>query len=164
MSMGESEAIRIKEGTRSDLEDWVALRRALWPDAVEQELRLEAEALVNGSKQSAFFLALTVSQEAAGFAEVRLRTDYVNGCDTSPVAFLEGIYVQPKWRRRGVARRLCEAVEYWAAAMRCLELASDALLENNGSHQMHAALGFEETERVVFYRKPLLTRPADGPA
>jgi aminoglycoside 6'-N-acetyltransferase I len=164
MSMDEREAISIKRGTRSDLEDWIALRHALWPDAAEQEIRLDAEGLVNGSRRSAFFLALTVSQEAVGFAEVRLRTDYVNGCDTSPVAFLEGIYVRPNWRRRGIARRLSEAVEAWAGAIGCLELASDALLENNGSHQMHTALGFEETERVVFYRKLLLTRPADEPA
>src|SRR5262249_18534085 len=142
MSMGESETIRIKTGTRSDVDDWVALRHALWPEAAGEELRFEPEGRGNGSKQSAFFLALTVSQEAAGFAEVRLRTDYVNGCDTSPVAFLEGIYVQPQWRRRGIARRLCEAIEDWAGTMRCLELASDALLENNGSHRMHTALGF----------------------
>jgi aminoglycoside 6'-N-acetyltransferase I len=88
----------------------------------------------------------------------------VNGCDTSPVAFLEGIYVRPNWRRRGIARRLCEAVEDWAGAMGCLELASDALLENNASHQMHTELGFEETERVVFYRKPLFPQPAHEPA
>jgi aminoglycoside 6'-N-acetyltransferase I len=164
MRTDESEAISIKEGTRPDLEAWIALRHALWPDAAQQELRLEAEALANGSKQSAFFLALTVRQDAIGFAEVRLRTDYVNGCGSSPVAFLEGIYVQPHWRRRGIARRLCNAVEDWAGAMRCLEFASDALLENNVSHQMHTALGFEETERVVFYRKHLLLRPVDEPA
>jgi aminoglycoside 6'-N-acetyltransferase I len=164
MSVNESEAISIKMGTRSELEDWVALRRALWPDAAEQELRLEAEALLDGSKRAAFFLAQTESREAAGFAEVTLRTDYVNGCETSPVAFLEGIYVRPDWRRRGIARRLSEAVENWAAAIGCSELASDALLENNGSHQMHTALGFEETERVVYYRKPLFARPADGSA
>jgi aminoglycoside 6'-N-acetyltransferase I len=162
--MGESKAISIKKGTQSDLEDWTALRRTLWPDAAEQVLRLDAEALANGLKQSAFFLALTVKQEAIGFAEVRLRTDYVNGCDTSPVAFLEGIYVQPHWRRLGIARRLCDAVEDWAGALRCLELASDALLENNGSQQMHTALGFEETERVVCYRKHLLPRPVNEPA
>jgi aminoglycoside 6'-N-acetyltransferase I len=162
--MAESEAISIKTGTQSDLEAWIALRHALWPDAEEQELRLDAEALANGSKPSAFFLALTARQEAIGFAEVRLRTDYVNGCDTSPVAFLEGIYVQPYWRGRGIARRLCDAVEDWAGAMRCLELASDALLENNGSQQMHTALGFEETERVVCYRKHILPRPVKEPA
>jgi aminoglycoside 6'-N-acetyltransferase I len=158
MSIGESEGISIERGTLSRLEDWIALRQALWPEAAAEELRHGAEALMNGSRRAAFFLALTVRQGTVGFAEATLRTDYVNGCDTSPVGFLEGIYVQPNWRRRGVARRLSAAVEDWAAGMGCSELASDALLENTGSHRMHTALGFEETERVVYYRKQLSPR------
>ena len=41
----------------------------------------------------------------------------------------------------------------WAQAQGCDELASDALLDNETSQAMHRALGFEETERVVFFRK-----------
>jgi aminoglycoside 6'-N-acetyltransferase I len=81
----------------------------------------------------------------------------VNGCETSPVAFLEEIYVEPWARRQGVARRLVGVVQQWARQMSCSEMASDALLENTDSHGMHLALGFEETERVVYFRK-LLTR------
>ncbi len=33
--------------------------------------------------------------------------------------------------------------------------ASDALLENEASHALHLALGFQETERVIFFRKSL---------
>ena len=91
----------------------------------------------------------------AGFAEAALRHDYVNGCATSPVAFLEGIYVQPEHRKQGLARLLCKAVEDWARSLGCTEFASDVLLENTASQGMHAALGFEETERVVYYRKRL---------
>ena len=89
--------------------------------------------------------------------EATLRTDYVNGCETSPVAFLEGIYVEPGARRQGVARRLVEVVQQWARQMNCSEMASDALLQNTDSHGMHLGLGFEETERVVYFRK-VLTR------
>jgi aminoglycoside 6'-N-acetyltransferase I len=130
------------------------LRYDLWPDATTQELQLEAEALIRRPAQAVTFLGW-IEQAAVGFAEARLRTDYVNGCDTSPVAFLEGIYVHPAWRRRGIARRLCQRVEEWATGLGCTELASDALLENTPSHRMHTALKFEETERVVYYRKRL---------
>ena len=88
-------------------------------------------------------------------AEATLRHDYVNGCSTSPVSFLEGIYVRPAWRRQGAARLLCRAVEAWGRERGCREFASDALIDNQVSHLMHAALGFEERERVVCYCKPL---------
>lgn len=95
-----------------------------------------------------------------GFAEAALRHDYVNGCTTSPVAFLEGVYVRSRCRKRGVARLLCRAVERWAAGMGCSELASDTDLGNAASQQMHTALGFDETERVIYYRK--LIAPSRG--
>jgi aminoglycoside 6'-N-acetyltransferase I len=79
----------------------------------------------------------------------------VNGCETSPVAFLEGIYVEPWARRQGVAKELVAEVERWAFARGCQEFASDALLDDTDSHGMHVALGFEETERVVYFRKGL---------
>lgn len=100
-------------------------------------------------------------QTVTGFAEASLRHDYVNGCETSPVAFLEGIYVAPEYRRRGIARALCDAVEEWALGHGCTEFASDAPIDNEESHQMHAALGFEEMERVVCFRKTLPSIPQD---
>lgn len=84
-----------------------------------------------------------------------MRHDYVNGCNSSPVLFLEGIYVRPVDRRKGIARLLCNAVADWGRSLGCVEFGSDALLENSASHALHTALGFEETQRVVFFRKPL---------
>jgi aminoglycoside 6'-N-acetyltransferase I len=79
----------------------------------------------------------------------------VNGAETSPVAFLEGIYVAPHARRSGVARKLIAHAEQWALDAGCSEFASDAAIDNTSSHAMHAALGFVETERVVFFKKVL---------
>jgi aminoglycoside 6'-N-acetyltransferase I len=70
-------------------------------------------------------------------------------------SFLEGLYVAPEYRRKGIGRCLVAAVTSWAGTKGCKELASDVLLENEASHAMHGALGFEETERVVFFRKRL---------
>ena len=83
------------------------------------------------------------------------KPDYVNGTSSSPVAFVEGIYVVLRLRRQGIASRLIAAVTEWATAHDCKELASDALLDNELSQVVHKALGFQETERVVFFCKSL---------
>ena len=101
------------------------------------------------------FVAYADSHQPVGFIEVAVRKDYVNGTDSSPVAFLEGIYVVPEARRMGTARALLATAERWAISRGCREFASDAPLENETSHAMHRALGFKETERVVFFRKLL---------
>jgi aminoglycoside 6'-N-acetyltransferase I len=90
----------------------------------------------------------------AGFAEAGTRP-YADGCESSPVAFLEGWYVDADLRRTGVGAALLRAVESWARARGLSELASDALLESTTSHRAHEALGFIEVERAVRYRKPL---------
>jgi aminoglycoside 6'-N-acetyltransferase I len=131
----------------------MALRCALWPDADREAMAQEAPGML---KRPDLLVLLARNADAViGFAEAAIRRDYVNGCDTSPVVFLEGIYVKPEHRQHGVARRLVAAVEDWAQKQGLKELASDALLENSPSHAMHKALGFSETERVVYFRKPL---------
>jgi aminoglycoside 6'-N-acetyltransferase I len=133
---------------------WQAMRSALWPEMVEED-NLRETAMLSEKEKAWVRIALSAEGQPAGFAEATLRTDYVNGCETSPVAFLEGIYVEPWARRQGVAKLLVAEVERWALASGCREFASDALLENGDSHSMHRALGFEETERVVYFRKDL---------
>jgi aminoglycoside 6'-N-acetyltransferase I len=110
---------------------------------------------VASPQRFADFVAYSPAGEPAGLAEAALRRDYVNGTASTPVAFLEAIYVRPEARRQGIAASLVGAVERWARGCGCRELASDALLENHVSHAVHRALGFEETERVVFFRKKL---------
>jgi aminoglycoside 6'-N-acetyltransferase I len=88
----------------------------------------------------------------AGFAEVGARP-FADGCDTRPVAYLEGWYVDPDVRRQGIGAALIRAAEVWARERGYREFASDALLENTGSQRAHEALGFIEVERAVRYRK-----------
>ncbi|MET0309354.1 MAG: aminoglycoside 6'-N-acetyltransferase [Sphingomonas sp.] len=138
--------------TRNDIDAWVALRRALWPE--EEGLCSGAEAMLAESDKVAL-LCRSDRGEAIAFAEASIRRDYVNGCDTSPVAFLEGIYVVPDHRHSGIGRELVGRIAIWARGFGCTEFASDALLDNDSSHAFHAAIGFEETERVVYFRRPL---------
>ena len=147
--------MQIERCTSAEDQTWLALRCELWPDLSPAEHRLEVDRLFRDGYRYAVFLCRADTNDAMGFAEVSLRTDYVNGCGAGPVAFIEGIYVRREHRRRGVARRLCESLENWARERGCAELASDVELRNTESQQVHAALGFAETERVIFYRKGL---------
>lgn len=145
--------MKITVTTDADAADWADLRQALWPHhdiAVHVADIADMLAVPQGKIN---LIARLPDGRAVGLAEAALRHDYVNGCKTSPVAFLEGIYVAPDHRRRGISRQLVAAIEAWARTQGCTEFASDALLANQESHQMHNALGFEETQRVVYFRK-----------
>ena len=150
----------IRRATTLDLGGWIALRQRLWNDTPPHIHRAEAEAML--ARQPETSLVLLHESETAqlrGFAEATLRGDHVNGCDTSPVAFLEGIFVDAAFRGAGVGRALIAGVRDWALAHGCTELASDAHIDNRESHAFHIASGFEETERVVFFRQRITTDP-----
>lgn len=148
--------MKIQRGTMEHVEPWTGLRAALWPDHSVQDHRADVvRTFLSGGDRAAAFLCQINQGETVGFAEATLRSDYVEGCKTSPVLFLEGIYVVPAYRQKGAARLLCDAVAEWGRSAGCSEFASDAQLDNVVSHRFHEALGFEETKRIVFFRKDL---------
>jgi aminoglycoside 6'-N-acetyltransferase I len=145
----------IERCTSLDQPGWLDMRVALWPDATAEDHRAY---MAVSLAQPERFLQLMIYDERhqpVGFIEGSIRGDYVNGTETSPVGFVEGVYVAPEWRRKGVARQLFSAIGDWAKARGCRELASDALLENVSSQRAHVALGFKETERVVYFSRKL---------
>lgn len=144
----------IKRCTIDDHNGWLPLRVALWPNCASNNDHVE-QTLLSAPERYLVLIFVNEHDNALGFAEASIRTDYVNGTRSSPVAFLEGLYVTPASRGQGIARKLVADVQKWAQAMGCTELASDALLDNQVSHAMHEALGFTETERVVYFLKPL---------
>lgn len=123
---------------------------ALWPEHTEADL----DAWLARGDAAAVFVAEAGPGRLCGFAEAGERA-YADCCDTSPVAYLEGWYVDADARGQSVGRRLIRAVEEWARSRGYRELASDTHLENTGSQRAHARLGFEETERLVLFRKAL---------
>jgi aminoglycoside 6'-N-acetyltransferase I len=143
----------VERATRRTLLAWHDMRAKLWPGYPLEGPHELASRLKRGDYL--VLIARNGAHEPAGFAEAAIRGDFVNGCESSPVVFLEGIYVEPAARRNGLAREMNDAVAAWGREKGCSEYASDALLANTESHAMHAALGFEETERVVYFRKPL---------
>ncbi len=146
----------IRIATFADVEAWAGLRVQLWRDMSLDEHQDEIAAMLARPREA--YIAFLDEDSGAGlrgFAEAALRRDHVNGCETTPVAFLEGIFVRAEHRGRGLGRRLLRAVRSWAHETGCSELGSDADLANTTSHAFHQAVGFEETERVIFYRMRL---------
>ena len=129
-----------------------ALACELWPDNRPEGLLAEWKASAPG--ELAVFLAVE-DGAPAGFAQCQLRHDYVEGTETSPVGYLEGIYVRERHRGRGMARALLSACEGWAAERGCGEFASDCELGNTDSIAFHLGAGFAEANRVVCFVKPL---------
>ncbi len=134
-----------------DLPAYRPLRVALWPDSAG-DFELEVFEILNADHLASF----VAEQDGTlvGFAEVSLRA-YAEGCESSPVGYLEGWYVAPTHRKTGIGRRLVEAAEDWARAKGCTEMASDSELHNIQSQQAHARLGYQEVERIVCFRKSL---------
>ena len=145
--------LRVERCREVEAPGWLALRKALWPETARERHRHAMQAQIDDPECHAAFITYAADGAALGFAEVSLRFDRVNGTTSSPVAFLEGIYVRDPDRRRGVARDLLEAVLAWAARRGCRELASDVELANTLGQRVHRALGFEETERVVYFKR-----------
>jgi aminoglycoside 6'-N-acetyltransferase I len=95
----------------------------------------------------------TEESRPVGFAQCQLRSDYVEGTKLSPVGYLEGIYVEPEYRRRGIARALLRRCEQWAQEKGCAEFASDCELDNRESITFHMHAGFSEANRIVCFAK-----------
>jgi aminoglycoside 6'-N-acetyltransferase I len=136
---------------------WAELRHALWPDQPLEELGTEAQRFLQGNEPR--LQAVLVAEEASsgkllGFAELSLRP-YAEDCRTTPVAFLEGWYVVPGARRRGVGRALVAAAEEWGRAQGCREFASDTQYDNITSAAAHQALGFGDAGALRCFRKTL---------
>lgn len=144
----------VRRLTEGDREAWLRLRTRLWPH--EEGLAEGADELLAQlpSGEVAVFVYESPDGSLAGFAEAGLRS-YAEGALEAPVAYLEGWYVIPEQRGRGVGRRLLVRVEHWARQRGLRELASDTWLENADSIAAHGALGFAEVERIVCFVKRL---------
>ena len=143
----------LRKAEIKDLAILAELACQLWPDHTIDEMRAEYADMI-AKPDAAFFLAY-VQETAVGFAQCQLRCDYVEGTDSSPVGYLEGIYVTESYRHHGIAKRLLHACEVWAKEQGCTEFASDCELDNMQSLQFHLNVGFEEANRIICFTKKL---------
>jgi len=147
--------MQIRPVRRDDAATWQRLRLALWPADAEEHVQMIERYFAGGLPEPLeVLLAWDSAGKPLGFAELSIRA-YADGCDTDRVAYLEGWYVEPEARRRGVGAALVRAAEEWGRAQGCREFASDTEIENVASARAHLALGFEETGVIRCFRKSL---------
>ena len=143
----------IKSAVKSDARILAELAIQMWKDSTVMDLEKGFEELIANEKAVCFIKY--VDNKAIGFAQCQLRTDYVEGTETSPVGYLEGIFIVEKYRYSGYAKELLIECEKWAKEKNCSEFASDCELDNNDSFNFHIAMGFEEANRIICFRKDL---------
>ncbi len=144
--------ISIRRVTADDRDEWFKMRKGIWPDAPDEYLNFDMDDIF-ASENDAVLFAL-VDGRPVGMIEARLR-EYGEGCETSPVGYIEGWFVYPEMRGKGIAGRLTQAAEDWARAKGCTEMGSDTWLDNEASIRAHLKMGYFEVERLVHFVKPL---------
>lgn len=141
----------IRQAGEDDLLQLATLLQELWPSQSVADFHTElVEEIVK--KDVAFFLGFKENQ-AIAFAQCQLRYDYVEGTESSPVGYLEGIYVREKYRKKGMAGELLTTCQTWAKKRHCSEFASDCEIENTESLKFHLAHGFIEANRIICFTK-----------
>jgi len=143
--------VNVRPVAPADAAQWRRMRLALWPDSVPDEIDQFFTGLLHEP------LAVLVADDGGalvGFVELSIR-NIAEGCSTDRVAYLEGWWVDVGKRRQGIGRALVRAAEEWGRAQGCSEFASDTEIDNEESAKAHAALGFEEVERIRCFRKSL---------
>jgi len=136
--------------TKKNENAWAELCVALWSDlTVDSVLKMSSEGLFKNE-----FLYIEEG-EAAAFLSLSLRSDYVEGTESSPVGYIEGLYVRPEFRRRKIAEQLVNHAKEWSKHYGCTELASDCILDNTASQAFHTDVGFTEANRLVCYTMQL---------
>jgi len=143
----------IEKANKSNLDKLATLALKLWPDNDGVILRSEFEELLQ-SNNDMVYLAV-VEGEYIGFIHMSLRFDYVEGSNSSPVGYIEGIYIEEDHRNKGISRRLVEAGEEWTKSLGCKEIASDTQLHNHASQKFHKKIGFKEVGRIVAFIKDI---------
>jgi len=138
----------------ADLDTWKRMRVQLWPDLTPADNDADGAQVLSQARRFSVFVAESDDGDLIGFVEVGLR-DVADGCDSSPVGYIEGWFVEPASRGKGIGRALVASAEEWARSRGCTEMASDALLDNIDSQRAHARLGYAEVDRMVSFRKSL---------
>jgi aminoglycoside 6'-N-acetyltransferase I len=141
----------IKKATKEDALILAELAIQMWHSHAISELQAEFINLICNDNAVCFIKF--VNNKAIGFVQCQLRNDYVEGTSTSPVGYLEGIFIQKEYRHSGYARELLLKCEKWAKEKQCTEFASDCELDNDTSLEFHLSMGFKEANRIICFTK-----------
>ena len=145
--------MHIRPVNPEDRDEWLRMRLLLFTDHSPEELSREIEQIL-ADPTCTVLVALRPEGGLCGFLEASQRK-YAEGCDSSPVGYIEGWYVHADQRRNHVGTQLIQAAETWAKQSGLREMASDCIIDNEISLRAHEALGYKEVERLIHFRKQL---------
>ena len=143
----------ICKASNNDIRIIANLAVLIWDDNCVDALADEFSKIL--SKDDAQIFLKYEDDIPVGFAQCQLRYDYVEGTETTPVGYLEGIFIMENYRNRGYAKELLNKCEMWAKDKGCKEFASDCEIDNNISFQFHKAMNFTEANRIICFTKKL---------
>ena len=145
---------RYQRARTIDIPQLLLLAGKLWPHATAAELKREFVESIRGRSKTVIVLRAD-DQTIVAFIILSIRNDYVEGSSSSPVAYVEGIFVDSRHRRAGIGRDLIGQAERWAKSHKCRQLASDTEIHNRRSRAFHQRVGFTDANHVVCYIKNL---------
>ena len=145
--------VQIKKAYAESSEAIAIMAVKMWTSHTVEELAEGFAKAVNDPDSAVFIM--TDDNKAVGFAQCGLRHDYVEGTQSSPVGYLEGIFVEEPYRKQGLAKQILDCCEEWAKEKGCSEFASDCELDNEISRQFHLGAGFREANRIICFTKNL---------
>lgn len=143
----------IYQTKKEDAHTIAELAILMWTKHTIGELTADFEEILSNDENAIFLLS--IENDTIGFAQCQLRHDYVEGTDSSPVGYLEGIFVKQEYRKQGYAKELLKMCEAWAKEKGCTEFASDCELDNDTSLRFHMSMGFTEANRIICFTKQL---------
>lgn len=144
----------IIKATEKDAYILAELAVQMWCNHTVAELKSDFAEIVNSNDAVCFIKY--VDDTPVGFSQCQLRYDYVEGTHSSPVGYLEGIFIVSEHQHKGYAKELLRECELWAKEKGCTEFASDCEIDNMNSLYFHMAMGFEESNRIICFRKELV--------
>ncbi|MBD3318657.1 GNAT family N-acetyltransferase [Candidatus Woesearchaeota archaeon] len=144
----------IQKIQNEDFSDWLEMGLMLWPKHSKAELKKEFEEILKSKKEETF-LCKDEDGSYIGFINVSLRFEYIPGATSSPVGYVEGIFIKEQYRKKGIAKKLIDAGEEWVKSKGCKEMGSDTELHNKTSQAFHKKLGFKEDDILVHFIKKI---------
>ena len=145
--------VQIKKAYAESSDAIAIMAVKMWTSHTVEELAEGFAKAVNDPDSAVFIM--TDDNKAVGFAQCGLRHDYVEGTQSSPVGYLEGIFVEEPYRKQGLAKQLLARCEEWARGKDCSEFGSDCEINNEISRQFHLGAGFREANRIICFTKNL---------
>ena len=144
--------ITIRRVTKADKSEWFRMRKGIWPEAPDEYLDFDMDEILVSDDDMVLFAC--VEGKPIGLTEAQIK-DYGEGCETSPIGYLEGWFVQEDYRGKSIVGIMTQAAENWIREKGCTEVASDTWLDNEPSIRAHVKMGYYEVERLVHFVKQL---------